>query len=75
MTIRTAIVRFQSSMRILDWLLGAASLSYGLYAHSWLWIASGFLGFALAWYNPGARLQKKLSMIKPARPANGTTKR
>jgi hypothetical protein len=64
MTIRDAILRFQSSMRLFDWLLGAVSLGYGIYAHSWIWIVSGFIGFGLAWYNPGMRIQKRLAMIK-----------
>ena len=63
-------------MRVLDWVLGARDrFGYGLYAQSWIWIASGFIGFALAWYNPGARLSRKLAMIKPAAASKSIAKR
>ncbi len=75
MDVRLSLTGFQSIMRVLDWVLGAASLGYGLYAQSWIWIASGFIGFALAWYNPGARLRKRLAVVKPANATGHLPKR
>ncbi len=60
-----AITRFQSAMRAFDWLLAGGSLGYGCYAASALWIASGVIGFGLAWYNPAARLRKRFTVMRP----------
>ena len=46
------VVVAKNTSRILDWTCAGASLIYGIYALSWLWIAGGILGLALAYWNP-----------------------
>ena len=54
-------------MRLFDWALGAGSLAYGIYAQSWWWIAGGIIGLGLAWYDPGTRIRRYFSFIKPTK--------
>ncbi len=42
----------------MDWLVAVASLGYGVYEASWLWIGFGVAAFPLAWWNPTARFHK-----------------
>lgn len=46
--------------RSFDWALSFACFFYGIYANSWLWIASGLLGFLVSWYRPLGKLQRWL---------------
>jgi len=48
------------AMKAFDWVLAAASVAYGLYASSPLWIVAGILGGWAAWYRPLSRLQRYL---------------
>ncbi len=41
----------------MDWVAAVASLGYGLWAKSPLWLAFGALAIVLAWWNPTARLR------------------
>jgi hypothetical protein len=66
MQLRFAIQKAQPAMRIFDWVLASGSTAYGIYAASWIWIASGAIGFLLAWYNPAERIRKRFTFIKPA---------
>lgn len=42
----------------MDWVLAIASLGYGLYQRSWLWIGFGLISFPLAWWNPTERFHR-----------------
>jgi hypothetical protein len=66
MQLRSLFTGSRNYLRAFDWLLGIASLGYGIYAHSWWWIAGGVIGLALAWYDPGTRIRRYFSVIKPA---------
>jgi small basic protein len=66
MAMRFSLQKTIPAMRVFDWLLASGSFAYGVYLGSWIWLASGVLGFGLAWYNPGARIRRRLSFIKPA---------
>lgn len=48
------------AMKAFDWGLAGASVAYGVYASSILWIAAGVLGGWAAWYRPLSRLQRYL---------------
>lgn len=39
----------------LDWITAFASLGYGIYTESWIWLAFGILAVPLAWWNPTAK--------------------
>lgn len=42
----------------MDWVLAVASLGYGAYQMSWLWIGFGLIAFPLAWWNPTAKFHR-----------------
>jgi hypothetical protein len=42
----------------LDWVLGCATIAYGLWASNMLIAGAGVLGLAMAWYGPAKRIQK-----------------
>lgn len=48
------------SMKAFDWGLSGASVAWGLYAGSTLWIVAGVLGAVAAWYRPLSRFQRWL---------------
>ena len=48
------------SMKAFDWGLAAASVAWGAYTGSALWIVAGLLGGVAAWYRPLSRLQRWL---------------
>ena len=60
--------RLQPFMRILDWIAGIGTLGFGLWRSSPLWIIVGVVLLALAWFDPGTRLKRYASFIKPANP-------
>ncbi len=63
--------KLQPFLRAFDWLGGAGTLGYGLWQHSFWWIAGGVLMLVLAWYDPGTRIKRYASFIKPAAEVRG----
>ena len=59
-------------LNLLDWVVSIATIGYGVYSESTVWLAGGALGLALAWYNPGKRV-KALIERKMARKATPAT--
>jgi hypothetical protein len=57
--------KLQPYMRLFDWAAGIGTLSYGLWRESGWWIAGGVLMLILAWLDPGTRLKRYASFIKP----------
>lgn len=58
----------------LDWIAAFASVGWGLYTMSWLWLGFGLLAFPLAWWDPGKRMHNhmmaKLTRRVPRRQPN-----
>lgn len=48
------------SMKAFDWGLAGASIAWGVYSGSVLWIVAGLLGCVAAWYRPLSRFQRWL---------------
>lgn len=48
------------TIHVLDYTLAVASIAYGFYSQSGLWLVGGLLGLALARANPGARIKEVL---------------
>lgn len=46
------------AMKAFDWGLSFASLGWGAYSGSTLWIVAGLLGAAASWYRPLSRFQR-----------------
>lgn len=47
-------------LSLLDWLIASATLAYGAYSRSLLFIIIGLVSVAVAWYNPAKRMQARL---------------
>lgn len=56
--------KIQKGARIFDWVMAAASLIYGAWAHNYWWIGAGILLFVIAWFDPGARIRDYFGAIK-----------
>lgn len=50
--------RAEQWMHRLDWAAAVASLGYGVWADSWVWIGFGVVAVVLAWINPTAHFRK-----------------
>jgi len=50
-------------LRILDWALAFATLGWGIWKMSPIWIGIGVLGFILAWLDPGSHIKRGLERM------------
>lgn len=60
-----------SSMKVIDYALGAGCIVYGLFTQDWLFVAGGGLGLALSYAQVAQKVSAKIQeKFKPAAPVD-----